>query len=116
MRNKRGSVTARSSLGTPSVTSVGIGFWRVLLAFLLLSMVGLVYRIWFSDTSIDKLDELDSRLTQQKQENAEIAEQNRRLVIEIEALKNGTEEIETRAREDLGLVKADETFYLIVEE
>jgi len=72
----------------------------------------LVYRIWFSDTSFNKLKSLELMLAEQKQHNALLVEENRRLAIEIEALKNGTEEIETRAREDLGLVKPDEVFYL----
>lgn len=119
MSNKRGRATARQSqrpLGEPELANVGAGFWKILCFALSLVLIGVGYRLWFSETSFAKIQMLEARLAAQHAKNAKIAEQNRRLVIEIEALKNGMDEIETRAREDLGLVKADETFYLVIDE
>ncbi len=116
MGNRRRSATARNSLAAPKLATVGVGFWQILLAFLFLALLAVIYRLWFSDTGFQEIEKIEQTLAEQRQENIEIAERNRRLAIEIEALKNGTDEIETRAREDLGLVKSNEEFYLIVEE
>lgn len=118
MSNKRRVSRGVSSkeLARPVLAEVGDRFWHVLIAALLLVLLMLIYRLYFSATSFAKLEALEQQLTEQQQVNAAIAEENRRLTIEIEALKKGDIEIETRAREDLGLVKPGETFFHVVED
>ena len=116
MSNRRRSATPTATLGTPKLAKVGVGFWQLLLAALLCALLGMAYRLWLSETSFREIEKLNATLNEQKKANDLLAAQNRRLVIEVEALKNGSEGIETHAREDLGLIKPDETFYLIVEE
>ena len=41
---------------------------------------------------------------------------NQQLAAEVKALKTGLDEVEARAREELGMVKPGETFYLVVDE
>jgi len=116
MSNRRRSTTSLDTLAAPQLGKIGVGFWQIVLAVLLCALLGVAYRLWLSETSFREIENLHATLDKQKQENKELAAHNRRLVIEVEALKRDNEEIETRAREDLGLVKPDETFYLIVEE
>ena len=35
---------------------------------------------------------------------------------QVASLKQGLDAVESRAREDLGMIKSDETFYLLVEQ
>ena len=47
-------------------------------------------------------------------ENAQLAERNRILAAELEALRSGTEGIEGLAREQLGMIRKDEKFYQFI--
>jgi len=106
---------SRSETETPELAEVGPGFWWFLLLVLGLVLSLVLYRVYFGSSSYAKIEALEQQLAEQQAYNEAIAEMNRRLAIEIEALKNGDLEIETRAREDLGLVKPGETFYLVTE-
>ncbi|MCG8317284.1 MAG: septum formation initiator family protein [Pseudomonadales bacterium] len=44
-----------------------------------------------------------------------LSERNRRLSAEVKDLKQGLGAVEERARSQLGMVKDDETFYLIID-
>lgn len=112
----RRGVSSRTPEVTPSVKTLGVRFWWLLLGALSVLLVLALYRLYFGSSSFSKIEQLEAQLAAQLEYNQQIAEANRDLTIEIEALKNGNHEIETRARESLGLVKPDETFYLFVEE
>lgn len=59
---------------------------------------------------------LNRLIDEQTAENERLIERNLVLAAEVRALKEGTEGIEKRAREDMGMIKDGETFYLIVDE
>ena len=42
--------------------------------------------------------------------------QNQDLINQVNALKNGFDGVEARAREELGLIKSDETFFMVVDQ
>lgn len=88
---------------------------RALTVALLLLLLGLQYRLWFGDGSLESIAELNREIGVLKQTNARLAERNQRLVFEIQSLKEGGEAIEERARSDFGLIREGELFYLIVE-
>ena len=46
--------------------------------------------------------------------NEELRERNRRLEVEVAELKNGLDSVEEMAREELGLVRQGETFYVLI--
>jgi cell division protein FtsB len=50
----------------------------------------------------------------QSARNAELAERNDALAGEVRDLKQGIDAAEERARSDLGMVREDETFFLVV--
>jgi cell division protein FtsB len=87
--------------------------WLVLVLVLLLGF--LQYRLWVGEGSLAQMAELKHDIQKQQLENAHLRARNQSLVAEIEALKNGSS-IEDRARRDMGMIRKDETFILIVDE
>lgn len=87
--------------------------WVVLVLVLLLGF--LQYRLWVGEGSLAQIAELKRDIQKQQLENAHLRARNQALASEIEALKNGSS-IEDRARRDMGMIRKDETFILIVDE
>lgn len=87
--------------------------WLVLVLVLLLGL--LQYRLWVGEGSLAQVAELKREIQKQHLENAHLRSRNQALEAEIEALKSGTV-IEDRARRDMGMIRKDETFVLIVDE
>ena len=87
-----------------------------LLAFLVLILIGLQYRLWVGEGSIAHVVRLKGEIQKQKEENARLKAKNKLLAAEVDALKNGLDAIEARAREDMGMIKEGETFFLIIDE
>ena len=59
-------------------------------------------------------NELKHEVHLQSLQNANLAQRNALLEADIDDLKIGLEAIEERARNELGLIKKDETFYRIL--
>ncbi len=83
---------------------------------LIIILLSLQYRLWFSDSSLVEVWRLQDAVEAQLQENEQLRERNRALEAEVSDLKTGTEAIEERARSELGMIKEGETFYQTVEE
>lgn len=83
---------------------------------LMLVLVGLQYRLWIGDGSLANVARLNDKIDKQQQENERLTERNRVLAAEVQALKNGLNAIEERARTDMGMVKKGETFFMVVDE
>ena len=84
---------------------------RLLIAFLMV-IVGLVqYRIWVGEDSLADVWRLEQSVDAQKRENVELAQRNARLDAEVRDLKDGLDAVEARARQELGMVRKDETLY-----
>ncbi|WP_373083416.1 cell division protein FtsB [Zhongshania sp.] len=89
---------------------------RRLLLLLLVLLVMLQFRLWTGTGSWEQITSLRRDIAQQKKVNADLNQRNERLYGEVRSLKNDLDSIEERARNDMGLIKDNETFYLIVEE
>lgn len=89
---------------------------KLTMGVLLLMLLVLQYRLWIDEGGVSHTAQLKQELQLQQQTNAELERRNERLVSEIAALKSGTQQIEAKAREELGLVKQDETFFLLIGE
>jgi cell division protein FtsB len=87
---------------------------RALLAFLLLVLLALQFKMWFGEGGYRDVQRLAQRVEQQAQENEVLAQRNRELQAEVEDLRQGLEAIEERARSELGLIKENEEFYQVV--
>ena len=89
---------------------------RWLLCLLVVLLVLLQYKLWVGDGSLAEVWDLYRQTELQKQENQRLQERNQALEAEVEDLKQGLDSIEERAREELGMIKDDETFYQIIED
>ncbi|MGE0625495.1 MAG: septum formation initiator family protein [Pseudomonadales bacterium] len=86
---------------------------RLFIALLVLGGLSLQYKFWFSDVGFFRIRSLDEDVAKQSQRLDRLTERNRILAAEVRAQKHGLDAVEARARSDLGMVKAGETFYLV---
>ena len=88
-------------------------FVRLFIAVLALAAISLQYKFWFSDVGFFRAESLEAEVGKQGQRLSRLEERNRILAAEVRAQKHGLDAVEARARSDLGMVKAGETFYLV---
>lgn len=88
---------------------------RLIFSLLLILLCWLQYQLWLGKGSQHQLRELQEAIDKQEMENAELLERNAALQAEVENLRSGVEAIEEFARSEMGMIKEDETFYLIVD-
>jgi cell division protein FtsB len=86
-----------------------------LLGLLLIMLAGLQYRLWFAQGSLAEQHRLEQQLREQTEVNRRLRERNAVVEREVLELQSGTRGIEQRAREQLGLIREGETFYMVVE-
>lgn len=84
-----------------------------LILLILLSL--LQYRLWLGSGSISQVKELEDKKILLEKYNRLLEERNRSLGAEVIDLKTGLEAIEERARNEMGMIKENETFYQIVD-
>jgi cell division protein FtsB len=87
---------------------------KIFAALLALAVIALQYRLWLSDDGVNEVRRLETAVKAQQHENAELAARNAQLAAEVQNLKQGLDAVEERARSDLGMVRANETFYQVV--
>ncbi len=85
-------------------------FWVLVVCFVILQL-----RLWIGEESLADIWRLKGEIERQEQENYLSAERNKRLRAEVKNLKEGLDAVEERARTQLGMVKEDETFFLIID-
>ena len=88
---------------------------RGLLIVLVIILLLLQFRLWFGEGSISQKVELDRQLAVQKQQNEALKLRNRLIAKEVDSLKDNLDSIEEKARKDLGMIKDNETFYLVID-
>lgn len=91
-----------------------VSLMKWLIAALILLLLALQYRLWFSEGSLPHRAELQQKIEKQHAENTRLRERNAVLAIEVEELKSGLSAIEERAREQMGMIKEGETFFMIL--
>lgn len=84
---------------------------RFILLVLLVLLVGAQLRLW---NELGDVRELRVQLQQQLDENARLETRNDALAAEVDDLRSGLAALEERARSELGLIREDEEFFLIV--
>jgi len=72
------------------------------------------YHLWWGKNGWQDNQHLQQEVTLAKQDNEELQLRNQMMFSEIDDLKLGSEAIEERARNELGLVKEGETFFRVV--
>ncbi len=86
---------------------------RLLVFALVLVLVFLQGKLWFSDDGLRKVWRLDDQVAERSAENRALATRNAALEAEVLDLKQGLAAVEERARTELGMIAGDETFYHI---
>ena len=85
-----------------------------LAATLLVALVMLQYRLWLSNDGVREVLRLEGDVAAQQQQNSGLEERNQQLAAEVRDLKQGYAALEERARDDLGMIAGNETFYQVV--
>ena len=85
-------------------------FWVLILVF-----VSLQVRLWVGEGGVTDILALKTEVERQQRENRLGQQRNERLRAEVESLKHGLAALEERARNQLGMIKNDETFFLIID-
>ena len=86
---------------------------KTLFISLALILCALQYMIWFGQSGHFTQERLQRQLDKQTRQVEVIRERNQILAAEVIALKSDQGTLEARAREDLGMVKKGEVFYLV---
>jgi cell division protein FtsB len=86
------------------------------LTFIFVTLIlALQYPLWFGKGGWLNVISLQKQIDQQLKVNELIKSENDILLAVVQDLKNGTDVIEGKARFDLGLIKKNETFFLIID-
>ena len=87
---------------------------RLVNLILILLLILLQYRFWFGHNGFQFYQSNRSEVNNLKQGNDELLKRNELLAADVTDLKVGLEGIEERARNQLGLIRENETFFRIV--
>ena len=86
------------------------------LTFIFVTLIlALQYPLWLGKGGWLNVISLQKQIDQQQKVNELIKSENDILLAVVQDLKNGTDVIEGKARFDLGLIKKNETFFLIID-
>lgn len=86
--------------------------YRAAVILLLLILAGLQYRLWVADGSWAQVHHLQVMHNQLMKANAKARARNNRVQAQISDLKAGAAATEDRARDEMGMIKPGETFFL----
>lgn len=86
---------------------------RLFIGLLAALLLYLQARLWVGEGSVSEILSLQEQIRTQQRENSRLQQRNSQLAGEIIALQNGLQAVEAQARQQLGMTKRDETFYLV---
>jgi cell division protein FtsB len=87
---------------------------RILGAILVALLLLIQYPLWLGKGGWLRAWEIDRQVEAQKAKNGQLEIRNDALAAEVKDLKQGTEAIEERARQELGMLRPDEIFFQYV--
>ena len=85
-----------------------------LVVILLVLLIGLQFKLWFGDGSLSEVVQLSRELEKQKVKLKELEDRNRLLEAQVLDLQKGLDAYEEKARNDLGMIKPDESFIQLI--
>lgn len=86
-----------------------------LLTLLFITLIILIqYPLWFGRGGWLNVFDLQKKYQAQRAVNLELERENDALRAEVNDLKRGTDAIEERARDELGMIKKDEVFFEVI--
>lgn len=81
---------------------------------LVILLVLLQYKLWFAEGSTLQAYQLRQQLLKQDESNEALRQRNAALEAEVFDLKQGTQSIEERARNEMGMIHQNEQFYQLI--
>lgn len=87
---------------------------NLLTIILVAAFIFLQYRLWIQSGGIHDMIRFKQMLTLQTLENEKLKKRNEELLFQVQRLQNSQDATESRARNELGMVKKGETFYQVV--
>jgi len=88
---------------------------RLVAILLLILLAALQYRLWYGHNGLLDYWRSDQQLTEATAQNDSLQQRNDLIREEIRELKDGTEGVEERARNELGFIRDGETFFRVLE-
>ncbi|MDR3412868.1 MAG: cell division protein FtsB [Formivibrio sp.] len=88
---------------------------RLLAIIFAVLIAALQWPLWVGKGGWLRVWQLDQQVAESKANNGKLQERNDALEAEVSDLKTGTDAIEERARNELGMVKSDEIFFQILD-
>ena len=89
---------------------------QLVMVVLILLTLSLQYRLWVGEGSLAHISTLAERVQRGQAENRSMFQRNAIFKAEIMDLRQGLDAIEEKARSEFGLIKQNETFFLLVDE
>jgi cell division protein FtsB len=87
---------------------------KLLPMLLLLLLIFLQYRLWFEPGGIIDMLRVKKQLALQVGLNNKLKKRNEKLSHQVQYLQASNDAVESRARNELGMIKKDETYYQVV--
>ena len=84
---------------------------KILGAILVALIVLIQYPLWLGKGGWLTVWRLENKMETEKSKNSKLETRNAALAAEVRDLKQGTEAIEERARQELGMLRPDEVFF-----
>lgn len=84
---------------------------RTMFIILLISLIGLQYKLWVGDGNILEWRNLQKTLAIHVEENKKSLRINHAMEADIMELQNGEQALEEQARFELGMIKPNEIYY-----
>ncbi len=88
---------------------------RPIILVLILTLIGLQYKLWLGDSGVFQWINLDKKLAVQERENDKLLVRNHAIEADIIELKSGDQALEEQARYELGMIKKDEVYYQFID-
>lgn len=88
---------------------------RLLAIFLAILIAALQWPLWVGKGGWLRVWQLDQQVAERKVQNGKLQDRNNALEAEVRDLKTGSDAIEERSRNELGMVKPDEVFFQILD-
>lgn len=75
----------------------------------------LTYDLWFGRNGIEQYHAVSAQVEEARHKSEKLTLRNQALEDEIKDLKQGDLTVEELARDDLGMIKSDETFFRVID-
>lgn len=86
---------------------------KLIAIFLVGVVISLQYQLWLGKNSMMSLAQLKKSVGLEEQVNAQLKQRNDKILADIDDLQNGMAAVEELARSQLGMIKKNESFFLI---